>query len=108
MENSISMYEYNGTSFTAKHGDDVSVDYDRITTVSNNDRIIAVSNSGYITQAELDETGSVISYTLMCNSIVLLDLDADEYKKFNNNDLLISGERLRMTVKKMRKEKKTK
>lgn len=105
MENSInenqviSMKDPNGTFYTTKDGDVVSVDYDRT---------ITVGNGYYTTQVVLDKRGFVISYIVVRDGVVLLDLDANEYQKFNNNDLLISGERLRMTVKKMRKEKETK
>ena len=95
----LSLDDPNGTFYTTKYGDAVSVDYDRI---------IAAKNGDYKTQVELDEYGSVISYIFMCDGVVLLDLDADEYLKFSNIDQLISGERLRLTVKKIRKAKETK
>lgn len=95
-EQGISMEDPNGTYYTTKDGDVVSVDYDKT---------ITVGNDYYITQVELDERGVVISYTVLRDGAVLLDLDADEYKKFNNNDLFISGERLRLTMKKIRKAK---
>ena len=95
----ISMKDPNGTFYTTKDNAVVSVDYDRT---------ITVGNRYYATQVVLDKRGSIISYIVVRDGVVLLDLDANEYDEFNKNDLLISGERLRMTVKKFRKAKETK
>ena len=92
-------HDPNGTFFTTKSDYGVSVEYDRF---------ITVGSGSDITEVEVDEYGSVVSYILMRDGVVLLDLNADEYLKFDNFNTLIAGERLRLTVKKARKEKETK
>ena len=95
----ISMNDPNGTFYTTKDDFVVSVDYGTT---------IAVGTGDYKTQVELDEHGAVISFMFMCDNVVLLDLDADEYIKFSKIDQLIAGERLRLTVNKIKKAKETK
>ena len=94
----ISMNDPNGTFYTTKDNFVVSVDYGTT---------IAVGNGDYKTQVELDEYGAVISFMFMCDNVVLLDLDANEYLMFSNLMFHTSGERLRLTVNKIKKAKET-
>ena len=58
-------------------------------------------------ETELNENGDVISFLLMSGNTMLLHLDAEGFLIFSNLMFHTSGERLRLTVNKMKKAKES-
>lgn len=93
---SIDLNDVAGRMFTTDDDFAVSVDYAKT---------ISVGYGDYRTQVELDDYGVVQHFLVMCSDDVLLSLDGYDYSIFNKMEQLVAGERLRLTVNKIRKEK---
>lgn len=98
----ISMNDPNGTFYTTEDGFGVSVEPVEFGSY------IAVGTGDYSARLELTEDGDAISFVFVSDGVVLLDFDANEYASFCKINQIIAGERLRLTVNKIKKAKESK